>query len=229
MLKTHHHLARLLCVAALASAGTALGACGGGDDAKPQAAAGSPQRPLVGKITEETAPSGRKNEATVKPAKGAEKATAQAGTATGAPASSEAGSDETPGYGKLLDRQTKKPKSRFTPCNLVSPGQARAILGGELQAPLEAPQGPTCIYRTKSGSAFVTVAVQAAKLSQATKRLRDRRMLSTFQRPAYCGTYGQPMLYAELPGGHVLTIGARCAVAKKFAAHAVQAYDHIAG
>jgi hypothetical protein len=212
MLSITHHGMRLLCVSALVSMGVALGACGGGDDQQQAAAPGSQQRPVVGKLEAETQ-SGRKNESTQKADKTGKEAAA---------------ADQAPGYGKLLQRQSKKPKSRFTPCNLVSPRQARAILGAEIQAPLEAPQGPTCIYRTKSGSSFVTVAVQSVKLDRAMKHLRDRRMVSVSERPAYCGVYGQPMLYAELPGGRVLTIGARCTVARKFAAQAVQAYDDVA-
>lgn len=208
-----HHGVRLLCASALVSMAAALGACGGGGDDQPHAAAGSPQRPLVGKIEAETQ-SGRKNESTQK--------AAQKGTAS----QGEAAAADAPNYSKLLARQTKKPRSRFTPCNLVSPSQARAILGGEIQAPLEAPQGPTCIYRTKSGSSFVTVAVQTLKLDRAMKQLHDRRMVSVSEHPAYCGVYGQPMLYAGLSGGRVLTIGARCGIAKQFAAHAVQAFDH---
>jgi hypothetical protein len=208
MITMSHHGVRLLCLSALVSMGAALGACGG--DKQEAAAPGTQQRPLVGKIAPETQ-SGRKNETTQTAAKAA-KATAAA--------------EEAPGYSKLLQRQSKKPKSTFTPCNLVSPSQARAILGGEIQAPLEAPQGPTCIYRTKSGSSFVTVAVQSVKLSQLTRRMHGRRMVSVSERPAYCGVYGQPMLLAELPGDRVLTIGARCKVAKQFAARAVQAFDH---
>jgi hypothetical protein len=211
MLSVQRHGVRLLCLSALVSTGAALAACGGND--QPQAVAGSQQRPLVGKIEAETQ-SGRKNESTQK--------AASAGKDTAATPEQQAA----PGYAKLLQRQTKKPKSRFTPCNLVSPSQARAILGGEIQAPLEAPQGPTCIYRTKSGSSFVTVAVQSVKLSQLTRRMHGRRMVSVSERPAYCGVYGQPMLLAELPGDRVLTIGARCKVAKQFAARAVQAFDH---
>jgi hypothetical protein len=205
MITINHHGMRLLCLSALVSTGAVLGACGGD---KPQAAApGTQQRPLVGKIAPETQ-SGRNNETTQTAAKAS------------------AAADEAPGYTKLLARQSKKPKSTFTPCNLVSPSQARAILGGEIQAPLEAPQGPTCIYRTKSGSSFVTVAVQSVKLSQLTRRMHGRRMVSVSERPAYCGVYGQPMLLAELPGDRVLTIGARCKVAKQFAARAVKAFDH---
>ena len=211
MLSTNHHGVRLLCLSALVSMGAVLGACGGD---KPQApAAGTPQRPLVGKIAPETA-SGRQNETTQ--------------TKTTAQSKAAAAADQAPNYNKLLQRQTKKPRSNFTPCNLVSPGQARAILGGAIQAPLEAPQGPTCIYRTKSGSSFVTVAVESLKLDQVKSRLHGRRSVSVSERPAYCGVYGQPVLYAALSGGRVLTIGARCGVARQFAAKAVKAYDQTA-
>jgi hypothetical protein len=126
-----------------------------------------------------------------------------------------------PGYEKLLERQTSKPQSRFTPCNLVSKAQARAILGAAIQDPLEAPQGPTCIYRTRDGKAFITLAVQPLRFSKLKAQLADRRAVTIASRTAYCGRYGQPMLYLPLSSGRVLSVAARCAVAKKFATTAL--------
>jgi len=188
--------ARLLSVLAVVSLGAVLSACGS-DAASKTAPKGGPDNPLVGKLAEETS-SGRRNEA----------ATSK--------------DTEAPGYKKLLERQTKKPRSAFTPCNLVSPAQARSILGGPIQAPLEAPQGPTCIYRTKSGSSFVPVAVQSTDLALLKRRMRDPQRIAVSGRSAYCGVLGQPMLYADLADGRVLAIGARCKVARQFAAKAVQ-------
>jgi hypothetical protein len=153
-----------------------------------QAAPGSKQNPLVGRNT------------------------------PGAKAqSSEAGKAGAPGYQKLLERQTSKPASNFTPCNLVSKAQAQAIMGARIQDPLEAPQGPTCIYRTRDGKSFITLAVQPVKFATLKRQLADRKPVAISNRTAYCGRYGQSMLYMPLSGGRVLSVSARCRVAKQFA------------
>jgi Protein of unknown function (DUF3558) len=189
---------RLLALVALATAAIAVTACGG--DAKPPAAPGSPQRPLVGK---QPTPGGgtaggRRNEAA-------------------APAKAKA-----PGYDALLDAQSSHPRSRFTPCNLVTEKQAQAILGAPLQDPVEAAQGPTCIYRSKDGRSFVTLAVQSLDFAKLKPRLRVPRRVTVGARTAYCGTYGQPMLYVPLSSGRVLSVAGRCEVARRFATRAVR-------
>ena len=72
---------------------------------------------------------------------------------------------EQPGYQALVENQDKDPRSRFTPCNLVTKAQARAILGTPILEPSEGAQGPTCIYRSEDGKAFVTLAVQPVKVT----------------------------------------------------------------
>ena len=186
---------RLLCLIALMAAAAALSACGGSD--KPAAPPGSPENPLVGKPTESTS-SGRVNEGRAQSKSSAE-----------------------PGYQKLVERQSNKPASRFTPCNLVTRAQARAILGGPIQAPVEAPQGPTCIYRSQSGKTFITLAVQTLDFDRLKKQMRRPQSVAVSNRAGYCGTYGQPMLYVSLSGKRVLSVAAPCPVAKQFAARAV--------
>jgi hypothetical protein len=194
---------RLLALAALVAAAVGVTACGGGSS-KP-AAPGSPQNPLVGKQptpgggTGGGTAGGRSNEAAASGSK-----------ATG------------PGYDKLLDAQSRHPLSRFTPCNLVTEKQAQAILGAPLQDPVEAAQGPTCIYRSKNGQSFVTLAVQSLDFDKLKPRLRLTRRVTVGDRAAYCGTYGQPMLYVPLAGGRVLSVAGRCEIAKAFATRAVR-------
>jgi hypothetical protein len=108
-----------------------------------------------------------------------------------------------------------------TPCDLVTAAQARAILGAPMREPVEAAQGPTCIYRTRDGRAFVTVAVQTLEFAKLRPHLRLARRVAVSGRTAWCGTYGQPMLYVPLSRGRLLSIAARCAVARRFAIRAV--------
>lgn len=131
-----------------------------------------------------------------------------------------------PGYQALLQRQAKEPGHRFSPCSLVTQAQARAILGGPVELPSEAPQGPTCIYRTEKGNGFVTLAVQSTDFAKAKSKLRKATKVDLGSRTGLCGKYGQPTLYAPLSQGRVLTVAAQCDVAKRFAVQAVRSLGH---
>jgi hypothetical protein len=180
---------RSLSVIALVVTAAVLSACG--DDATSASPPGSPDNPLAAQPARQSK-NGRSNEAN-------------------------AAAGQSLGYRKLLQRQSSKPKTRFTPCALVTRAQATSILGVAVQAPLEAPQGPTCIYRSKSGSRFVTIAVQPVDFKQVTKQIRRRQAVDVADRRAYCGLQGQPMLYVSLSRGRVLSVAAPCAVARRFA------------
>ena len=191
---------RLLALAVLA--GTAIGAAACGGSSAPPAAPGSPERPLAGttRSVGGVPASGHSNEA--------------------AASSSRKGSE--PGYDALLKSQSKHPLSRFTPCNLVTRKQAAAILGAPMLDPVEAAQGPTCVYRSKNGRSFVTLAVQSLDFGRIRPHLRLSKRVTVGGRTAYCGTYGQPMLYVPLSGGRVLSVTGRCAIARQFAGRAVR-------
>jgi hypothetical protein len=197
---------RLVCLMAAGAASVLLAACGGSGD-KPAAAPGSPEAPLQAQAAP-TAAVG-----------------ADAPRPNAAGASAESGGTGTkakPGYAKLLDKQTAKPKERFSPCNLVSKAQARAIVGRAIADVTEAPQGPTCIYRSKAaGAGFVTLAVQNQSFTALKRQLRRREAVGVAGRTAYCGTAGQPMLYMSVSDGRVLSVAAPCAVAKRFATTAL--------
>lgn len=184
---------RPLIAIALVIAITSLAACGGDEQAGP--ASGTPDNPLIGKTTASGAAS-TSNEHAPKPA-------------------------DKPGYDTLLDRQSDSSKSRFTPCNLVTRSQAQDILGNRVQAPVEAPQGPTCIYRTRDESTFVTIAVQPLDLDALRKQMRGEEEVDVDSHTAVCGKLGQSMLYLALEQGRVLSIGAPCDMAARFARAAV--------
>ena len=141
--------------------------------------------------------------------------------ATGISSETDAARKSTPSFEKLLERQSSKPGSRFTPCSLVTRAQAGSILGGPVLAPREAPQGPTCIYRTRKGDDFITLAVQPASFSALKRQLSRPQSIEVAGRSAFCGAHGQPMLYVQLPRQQVLTVAARCRVAKQFATRAL--------
>ena len=182
----------------------ALAACGGSD---PKPAPGSPENPLTATLPSE-ADGGAQGSG--------------AGTAATREPSSSAGSPEAPGYKALVDKQVPKPRHRFSPCNLVTGREAREIVGKPLHAPIEAAQGPTCIYRPRAGKEMVTLAIQATSFKTIKRRLEDVRQVAVSDRTAYCGTYGQPVLYVPLRGDRLLSINAECSVARSFAAKALR-------
>ena len=137
------------------------------------------------------------------------------------PTNEAASGSSAPSFEKLVERQSSKPGSRFTPCSLVTRAQAGAILGAAVLVPREAPQGPTCIYRTRTGDDFVTLAVEQMSFSGLKRQQRRERPLEVAGRSAFCGAHGQPMLYVQLSRERVLSVAAPCPVAKRFATRAV--------
>jgi hypothetical protein len=142
----------------------------------------------------------------------------------GEPQAREPGTTRTttrPGFERLVESQSRRPARRFTPC-LVTRAQARAIVGEPVKLPFEAPQGPTCVYRTEKGHGLVTVAVQDVGFRKVSANVQQPRKFEIARRTGICGQYGQPTLYVPVSGGRVLTVAAPCTIAKKFAAHAVR-------
>jgi hypothetical protein len=125
-----------------------------------------------------------------------------------------------PNFQSLVEGQTAKPESRFTPCSLVTAQQATAIVG-PIKELVEAPQGPSCVYQARDGSQFVTVSVQDVDFATLKPQLHGPKRVKVADETAYCGTYGQPTMYVPLAEGRVLSIAAPCNVAKKFAAKAI--------
>lgn len=186
--------------------------CGGGQE-RAAAPPGSPDNPLQGQ-TQGAAPGAVSRT-------GSSNAAGRSNEAAAAP-EAEQGAEAKPGYQALVDKQSKHPRSRFTPCNLVTRSQAGAILGESIRPPLEAPQGPTCIYRSASGRSFITLAVQSVAFRTLQRQIRRPHTVAIGGRRAVCGTYGKPMLYVPLSGGRVLSVAAQCDTAKQFAARAVR-------
>jgi hypothetical protein len=183
---------RLPSLIALASTAVLLSACGGGSSTTSKPPPGSPENPLVAQTEKAAAGS----EGPVSTAK--------------------------PGYQGLVERQGNKPRSRFTPCNLVPKAQAQAIVGLPLRDPFEAPRGPTCLYRTRDGRRVITLAVQPLDFSALKRRVHQRQAVTVSNRAAFCGTLGAPVVYVELPKRRVLSVGARCDVGRQFAIAAVR-------
>lgn len=123
-------------------------------------------------------------------------------------------------FRKLVESQQSRPGKRFTPC-VVTRGEARSILGAPVLDLIEAPQGPTCIYRPASGKSFVTLAVQRLRFDRIKREIGQPRRYTVAGRTAYCGGHGgQSVLYMPLARGRVLSVTASCDLARLFAVRA---------
>jgi hypothetical protein len=103
----------------------------------------------------------------------------------------------------------------------VTKAQAQAIVGVPINDPLEAPRGPTCIYRTQDGKSFITVAVQSLDFAALKRRIHKREQVSVSHRSAFCGVLGAPVVYVSLPNHRVLSVAAPCNVGRLFATTAL--------
>jgi hypothetical protein len=215
---------RLLVVVAVALQVAALAGCGG-DGRDRNASPGTEANPLQARTSTGGGPGvhasfegpagGTATEAAVQPViapahrgRSSRKAPAGSSPAAGRRAPS-----------PRLQRQLAPSASR--PCSLVTKAQARTILGLPVLAPIEAPQGPTCIYQSSSHERFVTLSVQEVEFGQIRRKLGDGRQISIGDRTGYCGTYGGKMLYVPLGRGRVLSVAAPCKLASEFAARAL--------
>ncbi len=107
------------------------------------------------------------------------------------------------------------------PCALVPRAEAQAIVGRPIDAPVEAPLGPTCIYRSPGAKTLITLAVESVDFPKIRSQIRNRTRIEVGGRTAYCGDYGQSTMFVPLPGGRVLSITAPCAVGARLAAKAL--------
>jgi hypothetical protein len=144
------------------------------------------------------------------------------------------------GAGKIIPSQSSPVKARqpsgsvddevnasgaktVDPCTLVTREEAQTIVGKPVGNPVDAAQGPTCIYSVQGAKASVTLAVQSLHFStvKPQSQLRDRITLSIAGHSAYCGVAGTPTLIVPLSAGRFLSVVAPCPIAASFATKAL--------
>ncbi len=125
--------------------------------------------------------------------------------------------------GSVDDEVNASGAKTLDPCTLVTREEAQAILGKPVGNPVDAPQGPTCVYSVSGAKAPVTLAVQALHFStvKPQSQLQDRITLSVAGHTAYCGVAGTPTLIVPLSAGRFLSVVAPCPIAASFAAKAL--------
>ena len=119
------------------------------------------------------------------------------------------------------DRVGRTPQ-RINLCRLVTPKQASKFTGRRLRWHREAPLGPTCIYSFRGTSNIITTTIEPLRVDDAIAGVHVSRTFRIRDRRSYCGTLGQRLLIASLPGHKVLKVAAPCRIAEKFAAQAMR-------
>jgi hypothetical protein len=109
----------------------------------------------------------------------------------------------------------------INPCKLVSLAEAQSITQGGIVGTVEAPLGPTCLYRAHDPKATITMAIETLSYARVTRHLGKRKELTVAHRHAACGRLGRQMLYVRLRAGQVLNVTAPCRIARQFAALAL--------
>jgi hypothetical protein len=128
-----------------------------------------------------------------------------------------------PQPGTIDDEVNASGAKTLDPCTLVSRSEAQAIVRKPVGKPVDAPQGPTCIYTPKGGKSLITLAVEATDFSkvQPQSQLRDRMSVKVRGHTAYCGVAGDPTMIVPLTTGRFLVVTAPCPIAASFAAKAL--------
>lgn len=125
--------------------------------------------------------------------------------------------------GMIDDEVSTTGAKPLDPCSLVTRAQAQAILGHAVGQPVDAPEGPTCIYTAQGFKGPITLAVVATDFLSVKPQaqLRDRMSVTVGGHAAYCGVAGTPTMVVPLSPGKFLTVAAPCPIAASFAAAAL--------
>jgi hypothetical protein len=125
--------------------------------------------------------------------------------------------------GMIDDEVSTTGAKPLDPCSLVTRAQAQAIVGKPVGPPVDAPQGPTCVYTASGFKGPITLAVVATDFStvKPQAKLRDRMSVTVSGHPAYCGVAGAPTMVVPLTPEKFLTVVAPCPIAASFAATAL--------
>jgi hypothetical protein len=124
----------------------------------------------------------------------------------------------TPGVGQ--DDNVTTGSGVLNPCTLVSMSEAEAITGGSVRSRVEAPLGPTCVYKLNTRR-YITMTIETVNASRTTRQLRKPRSLTIAGHRAYCAKLGAEMLFVPLSNDQLLNITAPCQVAQRLAAKAL--------
>jgi hypothetical protein len=116
---------------------------------------------------------------------------------------------------------TDRGAPQLNPCTLVTASEAQGATGAPMTGLVEAPLGPTCIYKRGDSKRAITLAVELMDYSAVARNLTNSAPITVGTHPARCGGLGAEKLFLSLSGGRVLNVTAPCPIAKLFAIKAV--------
>lgn len=109
---------------------------------------------------------------------------------------------------------------QLNPCTLVTLSEAGGM-AGPIAGLVEAPKGPTCIYKRGNSKSEITLTVEHGSFSGVTNQMTNGQPFTMGTHSAVCGQMGPQMLFLSLAGGQVLQVTAPCPIAKQFAGKAL--------
>jgi hypothetical protein len=109
---------------------------------------------------------------------------------------------------------------QLNPCTLVTLSEAGGM-AGSIAGLVEAPQGPTCIYKRGNSNSWITLTVERTNFSEIEHNMTNGQPFSMGSHSAVCGQLGAEALFLSLGGGRVLNVAAPCTIAKQFASMAL--------
>jgi hypothetical protein len=118
------------------------------------------------------------------------------------------------------DDKAESGSRALNPCALVSLSEAEAITGGAIHGRVEAPLGPTCVYKLNS-KRYITMTIETVSPVQVTRHLKSPKSLDIRGHRAYCARLGAEMLFVPLGPNRLLNVTAPCALGQHFAARAL--------
>ena len=116
------------------------------------------------------------------------------------------------------DASPVSPKTN--PCKLVPVGSASTILHAHVTE-IDAPLGPTCIFKLRGRKQTYTLAIEAISVSATVRKMKHVSKFKLTGHSAYCGRLGTDVLLVALPHRQALDVHAPCRAARGLASVAL--------
>lgn len=107
------------------------------------------------------------------------------------------------------------------PCSLVTRSEVESAAGATLSAGVEAPLGPSCIFKRGGRAPDIALAVVPLSFAEARHSLPRPEAVTVGAHTAYCGGPAHAVLLVSVAPGRVLSVSAPCSVARRIAAIAI--------
>jgi hypothetical protein len=144
------------------------------------------------------------------------------GGAAGATALAQAAQPASKSPTNTSDQRSGTGGSQLDPCTVLTLSEVQTMIGGTITSPVEAPQGPTCIYKSTGAKAWITLSVERrTDYAKVAGWMKHGQKLTVGTHSGDCGQLGNDNLFLPLGNGRVVHVTAPCAIAKEIAATVV--------